>query len=361
MEDILEFIKQALINATPLALGAYSGVLCERAGVVNIAIEGMMLIAACIGQLLSQYAYLWIRQANGNPDPGTAAAQPFAYTAILLGFVGALAVGALVGWLHAHVSIRFKADQIISGTVINILALGLTGWLYQSWMVPAAGGPVSPGVDQEITIPLLSNIPIIGPLLFVNKPIALVMLALTVVIHYALFFTPWGLRTRAVGEHPKAADTVGINVFRTRYTSVILGAMVAALAGAWLTLENIGVFNLGMTNGRGFIALAAMIFGRWTPFGAFAVAMFFGLGRAFEIRGAGLASLAEEGSFLASIPSQVFQAIPYLFTIIALAGIGGRAIPPAADGQPYEKEASEEGAAAAPTETTPKPAAAPGA
>jgi len=163
------------------------------------------------------------------------------------------------------------------------------------------------------------------------------MLVLTLLIHYLLFYTPWGLRTRAVGEHPRAADTVGINVFRTRYLAVILGGLLAALAGIWLTIENIGVFNLRMTAGRGYIALAAMIFGRWTPFGAFAAALLFGLGRAIEIRAAGLSSVATAGSFLASIPSQFFSAIPYVITIIALAGIGGRARPPAADGQPYEK------------------------
>ena len=351
--EIFDFLKLALINATPLALGAYCGIMCERAGVVNIAIEGMMLIAACFSQLVAQYAFLWIRQANGNPAPGSAAAQPFVLPALLLGLLVALVVGALIGWLHAHVSIRFKADQIISGTVINVLALGLTGWLYQSLMVPNVGAPISPGTLPLITIPILSDIPIIGPLLFVNKPIVMTMLVLTLLINYVLFFTPWGLRTRAVGEHPKAADTVGINVFRTRYTAVILGGLIAALAGAWLTVENIGVFNLRMTNGRGFIALAAMIFGRWTPFGAFAASMLFGFGRAVEIRAAGLSSLAGEGSFLASVPSQFFSAIPYLLTVIALAGFGGRARPPAADGVPYEKESADaDVGSAAPVEAT---------
>jgi simple sugar transport system permease protein len=268
----------------------------------------------------------------------------------------ALIVGAGLGWLHAHVSIRFKANQIVSGTVINIMALGLTGWAYQSLMTPNVGAPIAPGTLQTITIPILSDIPVIGTL-FVQKPIVITMLVLTLLINYALFYTPWGLRTRAVGEHPKAADTVGINVFRTRYTAVILGGMVAALAGSWLTIENIGVFNLRMTTGRGFIALAAMIFGRWTPFGAFAAALLFGFGRAVEIRAAGLASVSE--SWLSQIPSQLFSAIPYLLTIIALAGIGGRALAPAADGVPYEKESDEEGgSAAAPIEPPPKAAVA---
>jgi simple sugar transport system permease protein len=227
--------------------------------------------------------------------------------------------------------------------------------VYQSLMTPNVGAPVAPGTFPTITIPLLSSIPIIGPLFFVQKPLVMTMLVLTLVINYVLFYTPWGLRTRAVGEHPKAADTVGINVFRTRYTAVILGGLIAALAGSWLTIENIGVFNLRMTTGRGFIALAAMIFGRWTPFGAFAAALLFGLGRAIEIRAAGLASVSD--SAFAQIPSQFFSVIPYLLTVIVLAGIGGRALAPAADGVPYEKESSEEGAAAAPVEPAPQPAA----
>jgi general nucleoside transport system permease protein len=357
INSIVDFLKLALINATPIALGAYSGLLCERSGVVNIAIEGMMLITACLSQLIAQYTFLILRQANGSPDPGTAAAQPFATASILIGVVGALAIGALLGWLHAVISIRFKANQIISGTVINILALGLTGWIYQRWMVPNLGAPISAGTLPVITVPLLSEIPIIGPLFFVQKPIVMTMLVLTIFLHYAFFHTPWGLRTRSVGEHPKAADTVGINVFRTRYTAVILGGMVAALAGTWLTLENIGVFNLRMTGGRGFIALAALIFGRWMPFGAFGAAMLFGLGRAVEIRAAGLASVSD--NWLSQIPSQFFSAIPYLLTIFVLAFFGGRAAAPAADGQPYEKESADDdtapSAALEPTGQQPAP------
>lgn len=345
LNSITDFLHIALINATPLALGAYSGVLCERSGVVNIAIEGMMLTAAMAAQAVAQYSFLWLRLAAGDPAVNTAAAQALVLPSLLIGLLAGLLAGAALGALHAVVSIRFKADQIISGSVINVLALGVTGWVYQSWLTPTRGAPISAGTFPTITIPVLSQIPFIGPLLFQNKPIVLTMLVLTLIIHYVLFYTPWGLRTRAVGEHPRAADTVGINVFRTRYTAVILGGLVAGLAGAWLTIENIGVFNLRMSAGRGYIALAAMIFGRWTPFGAFAAALFFGLGRAVEIRAAGLSSVAEAGSLLRSIPSQFFSAIPYLLTIVALAGIGGRATPPAADGQPYEKEAAEEGAA----------------
>lgn len=360
LNSILEFFKLSLINATPLALGAYSGIMSERAGVVNIAIDGMMLIGACISQLVAQYSFLWLRQANGNPDPGTAAAQPYSNIALLLGLIAALLVGAFLGWAHAHLSIRFKANQIVSGTVINILALGVTGWIYQSWMLPNAGAPISagtlPSVSELLNNPGLAQIPILGPFLFDRQPIFVSMLVLTLVINYVIFFTPWGLRTRAVGEHPKAADTVGINVFRTRYTAVIIGGIIAALAGAWLTIENIGVFNLRMTSGRGFIALAAMIFGRWTPFGAFGAALLFGIGRTIEISAAGASSASN--NILTQIPSQFFSMIPYVLTILALALFGGRAFAPAADGVPYEKESSEEGSAPvaeSPPEPVPKP------
>lgn len=314
MEDIIGLLKLALITATPIALGAYSGILSERAGVVNIAIEGMMLTGAMAAQLVAVYSQN-----------------------LLLGAVFGLLAGALLAGLHALVSIRFKADQIISGTVINLLAWGITGWVYQRWMTTAGGGTTaSAGTFPILPIPLLSQIPFIGDLLFKHQPIVYLMLLLTLLLHYLLFYTPWGLRVRAVGEHPRAADTVGIDVARVRYISVIVGGVVAGLAGVWLTLEQVGVFTLRMSAGRGFIALAAMIFGRWTPFGAFGASLLFGLGTAVQIRTASLTSSAG-ANWLAQIPPQVYQAIPYLLTVIVLAGFGGKAIPPAASGQPYEK------------------------
>jgi simple sugar transport system permease protein len=244
-----------------------------------------------------------------------------------LALAAAVLSGLLLALLHGVVSIKFKADQIISGTVINILALGVTGYFYRQYL--AQNLPAGPGTFPIVPIPVLSNIPIIGPILFQQQPIVYMMMILVFVIHYVLFYTPWGLRTRAVGEHPRAADTLGINVFRMRYTDVMLGGLIAGLAGAWFTLEAVDVFNPGMTNGLGFIGLAAMIFGKWMPFGALAGALIFGLGTSVT---------ATISIFRPDIPSQIPQMLPYILTIIVLTGVVGRATPPAADGQAYEKQ-----------------------
>jgi len=337
LDTITGLLRLALITATPIALGAYAGIMSERAGIVNIAIEGMMLTSAMMSQLVAMYINVPLRAVFGNPAIGSLEAFPAAIISLILGLIAGLGAGALLGWLHAVVSIRFKADQIISGTVINILAWGVTGWVFQRWMTAAGDAPTSPGTFPVLPIPLLSKIPVLGELFFRHQPIVYTMLILTLVIHYVLFYTPWGLRTRAVGEHPRAADTVGINVYRVRYINTIIGGAIAGLAGVWLTLEQVGTFTLRMSAGRGFIALAAMIFGRWTPFGAFGASLLFGIGTAIQIRTASLTSTAGAGSWLAHIPPQVYQAIPYILTVIILAGFGGKATPPAADGQPYEK------------------------
>lgn len=336
MDDITGLLRLALITATPIALGAYSGIMSERAGIVNIAIEGMMLTGAMTAQLVAMYSNEPLLEAFGDPARGSPEAFPATILSLILGLIAGLATGALLGWLHGVVSIRFKADQIISGTVINILAWGVTGWVFQRWMTPGGGAPSSPGTFPLLPIPVLSQIPVLGELFFRHQPIVYAMLILTFVIHYVLFYTPWGLQTRAVGEHPRAADTVGIDVYRVRYLNTMIGGAIAGLAGVWLTLEQVGTFTLRMSAGRGFIALAAMIFGRWTPFGAFGASLLFGIGTAIQIRTASLTSTAGAGSWLAQIPPQVYQAIPYLLTVIILAGFGGTK-PPAADGQPYEK------------------------
>jgi simple sugar transport system permease protein len=320
MLAITTILGFALVAATPIALGAYSGLFSERAGIVNIGIEGMMLISALTSQLFAQFvASQWV---DTPMEP---------YGLAIAGLVGIL-TGMLLGGLHALLSIRFNVNQIISGTVINIAAIGITGALYNLFL---AGGnaPVSAGTFPIITIPVLSEIPILGPVLFENKPVVYSMLILTFVSHYILFYTPWGLRTRAVGEHPRAADTLGVDVFKMRYASVIIGGALAGLAGTWFTVENIGVFNLLMTGGRGFIALAAMIFGRWTPFGAFTAAMIFGLAQALQIR----AQTTGLRIFEVEVPYQFLIMAPYILTMLVLAGFGGRARPPAADGIPYEK------------------------
>lgn len=305
--NVLTMIAETLRLGTPLALGALSGIYAERSGVVNIAIEGMMLLGAAFGFA----AFV----ATGN---------------IWLGVGAALTIGALSALLHGLISLTFKTDQIVSGTVINILAIGVTGYLRRSFMVGASGGRVT---LPEMPIPLLKDIPYLGDMLFREKPIFYAMIVLVVASHFILFYTPWGLRMRAVGENPRAADTVGINVNRTRYLNLLISGLIAGLAGAWFSLETVGNFDDGMTAGKGFIALAAMIFGKWTPFGAFGGAMLFGFTDALGIR----FQLLKVEFFGHPLPVQFLQILPYVVTMVVLAGLIGRAVAPAAVGKPYEK------------------------
>ncbi len=311
-------LAQALRLATPIAFAALCGVICERAGVVDIGIEGKMLMSAMTCYAINLFGFQLLKDSMGVEAAGSFSR----ILAVALGMVSALLLAAL----HAVVSIRFKVDQIISGTVINILAIGVTGFMYRAFL--AENLPAGPGTFPILNIPLLADIPVLGPILFRQKPLTYLMLLLALAVQYVLFFTPWGLRTRAVGEHPRAADTLGINVFRTRYVNVLAGGLIAGLGGAWFTLEAVDVFNPLMTNGLGFIGLAAMIFGKWTPLGALAGALIFGLGNSVT---------ATVSIFRPDIPSQIPQMLPYVLTIIVLTGVVGRAIPPAADGQPYEK------------------------
>ena len=289
-----------LRQSTPITLGALSGLFCERVGVINIAIEGMMLTAAYTGYMTN----VW----TGN---------------LLVSVIVAILTGGLMALLHGWLSIRFKVDQIISGTVINILAVGLTGYFYQA-------GTVTKGKMQSVTIPVLADIPIVGDVLFRNAPITYAAVMLVFIVHVIIFRTRWGLRMRAVGEHPRAADTLGINVFATRYINVAIGGMLAGLAGGFLTLEAVGSFERLMTNGRGFISLAAMIFGKWTPFGAWSAALLFGAANAVQTQIQFTGNVA--------IPHQFIGMLPYVLTVIVLAGFVGRARPPAAIGRPYETE-----------------------
>ena len=301
---IIGLFALTLVKATPLTLGALSGIFCERSGVINIAIEGMMLTAAFAGFTAAFY--------SGSH---------------IVGILVALLTGGLLGLFHAYLSIRFELDQIISGTVINLMAIGLTGYLNR---VLFASRTV-PGVSTlpMIEIPVLSKIPYLGTILFKHQPIVFTTIILVAVVHFVLFHTPWGLRTRAVGEHPRAADTLGVNVNRMRYINVVVGGSIAGLAGAFLTLEAVGTFEKLMSNGRGFIALAAMIFGKWTPLGAFGAALLFGFSEALGVR------LQIENI---GIPYQFLGMLPYFLTIIVLAGVVGRSTPPAAVGKPYKSE-----------------------
>lgn len=293
-------LASALRHSTPLILGALCGLIGERSGIINIGIEGQMLMAAFLSFLASSFI--------GNIG-----------AAVLVG----LLTGALLGLLLAFMSVTLKVDQIIGGTVINILALGLSGYFYQQ-------GLTTSGKLEQIPLGPLADIPLVGPVLFNNPPITYASIVLVFVVHYALFRTKWGLRTRAVGEHPRAADTVGVNVFKLRYLNTTIAGAIGGLAGAFLTLEAVGSFERAMTNGRGFVALAVMIFGKWTPFGAWGAALLFGLASAMQTQ-------LQFGGVV-NIPHQFIGMLPYILTIVVLAGFVGRSRPPAAEGIPYEKE-----------------------
>lgn len=309
--NVTVMLQVSLRFATPVVLGALAGIWAERSGVTNIAIEGMMLTGACFGFV----AYTLLLQAGVITEIG----QP-------IGVLVAILSGGIMAVLHAWLSITFKTDQVVSGTVINILAIGLTSFMRRELLLSSEAGR---GTLPTINIPVLSQIPIIGDVFFSGKPIFYAMFVLLFVTHIVLFHTRWGLRTRAVGENPKAADTLGVNVIRNRWINVIISGMIAGLAGAWFSLETTGSFDDGMTSGRGFIALAAMIFGKWTPLGAFGGGLLFGfsdrLGERFQLLGV-------------PIPPQFMQMVPYIVTIIVLAGLVGRAVAPKADGVPYDKE-----------------------
>ena len=298
-----QLLASTIRNATPLVFAALGGMFSERSGVVNIGLEGLMLISAFAGVV-------------GAFLTGSAV--------VALGF--ALAAGLVFALIHALMCVTFEADQIISGTAINLLALGGTGFLMVS--VFGAGG-TSPRVEGfgEVPIPLLSSIPVIGPALFSQSVLVYLMYVMVPATFFVLFRTPFGLRLRATGESPEAVDTAGISVGRMRYYGVALSGLLASLGGIYLSMGILSAFTENMTNGRGFIALAALIFGRWNPIGAAGAALLFGFALAVTF------SAPQE-----VIPNEFLQMIPYVLTIVALAAFGGRAIAPAAIGKPYRKE-----------------------
>jgi simple sugar transport system permease protein len=335
MVGVMPIIAPTIIGASiPIALGALCGFMNERSGVVNIGIEGMMLTAAFVA---------WWTASLTAQLIGTSAILPLGISAaLLIGLLAAILAAMLVSLVHAWLSITVRADQIISGTIINIFAVGITGYLN---LLISRSAPPSAGQFGRWDPPaVLTDMPVIGWLfeaLLAQGPIGLGLLVAVIVMQILLFRSRWGLRTRAVGEHPEAAETVGIDVIALRYRNVVLGGVFAGLAGAYLTIEFGNSFQGEMTNGRGFIALAALIFGRWTPIGAFGAALLFtaseGIQRAVRF-GPPEGAL---GDALASIPTQFYSAVPYLITIIVLAGVVGRSMAPAADGKPYSREKRE--------------------
>ncbi len=302
---ITSLLQGSLALAVPLIFGSLAGVLSERVGVVNIAIEGQLLAGAFVSALIASLS------AN-----------------MYLGLIGAIIAGALVSWVLAVFSIKYIVDQIIVGVVLNVLVVGLTNFLFSTLMVSNLTVFNQPPRFEKILIPLLGQIPVLGPVLF-NQTLIVYLMYLSVAgIWFALFKTRWGLRLRAVGEYPKAADTVGIKVFRTRYISVIIGGAFAGLGGAFFTLGQVGSFGKEMTNGAGYIALAALIFGRWNPIYAAFAGLLFGFAQNLQY---GLAIIGSP------VPSEFLLMLPYALTVIAVAGLVGKVTGPAASGKAYIK------------------------
>ncbi len=330
LPDIAPIIFTA---AVPIAFAAMCGVMCERSGVVNIGIEGTMLVAAFVGWASGIFL---VPMVGGMPGPFFGISP-----ALLIALLLAILSGLIVSVLHAWLSISVRADQIISGTIINIAAFGITGYLNT---LLAKTSPTGAGAFVDFDPPdWLVSLPFVGWIFetfLAQGPLAISLIVAVILFQVFLFRSRWGLRTRAVGEHPRAAETVGIDVIRLRYRNVLLGGGLAAMGGAFLSMEATASFQQGMTAGRGFIGLAAMIVGRWSPLGAFGAALLFAssVGISQSIRIA--PPPGDLGVLLAGLPGQFFDALPYIVTIVVLAGVVGRNIPPAADGQPYEREAA---------------------
>ncbi|MEO9325862.1 ABC transporter permease [Nocardioides sp. C4-1] len=305
--DITGLLSNTLFLAVPLVLGAMAGVISERSGVINLAIEGQMLGAAFFSAMIATVA-----------------------GSLVMGLLGGLIAGALVGALLAVFSIRYQVDQVVLGVVLNLFVIGLTTYLYSSVMQRDAEKFNNPPVFQAIELPVLSKIPVLGPLFFAQNLMFYLAIVVVVVTHVMLYHSRWGLRTRAVGEHPRAADTVGVEVNRLRFRNCLIAGAVGGLAGAFLTIGSLGEFGAQMTAGKGYIALAAVIFGRWTPFGATMAAILFSFATSIKTL------LSIIGSPV-TIPGDFLEMLPYVVTIVLVAGVVGRVRAPAADGVPYEK------------------------
>ena len=295
----------SLSLAVPLIFGSLAGVIGERAGVVNIAIEGQLLAGAFTAAVVA-----------------SATRQPW------LGLIAAMVAGMLVGMVLAAFSIKYFVDQIIVGVVLNVLVIGLTSFFFSQVLAPNAATLNTPPRFDRFPIPILGDIPIIGPVFFRQTVVVYLMYVAVALVYVGLFHTKWGLRVRAVGEHPQAADTVGINVNRTRFWNVALAGAIAGLGGTFFTIGSGIAFNKEMTAGAGFIALAAVIFGQWDPIKATLAALLFGFASNLQN------TLSVIGS---PVPSEFMLMLPYVVTIFAVAGLVGRSRPPAADGKPYIK------------------------
>lgn len=300
----LSLLAATIRTATPLIYGGIGGVFSERSGIMNLGIEGTMLIGACAAAIISlETNSAW------------------------LGVLGGMGFGVLIGLLHAFMCIRFKANQTVIGTGINIFATGITPMVLQAYSGNPGSSPSVPGI-ASLSIPVLKDIPVLGPILGQQNPLTYLALFLVPVSSFLLFQTRLGLRIRAVGEHPRAADTAGIPVFPLQYLSVGICGAMAGIGGAYLSLCQVSMFVKGMTAGRGFMAMAAMIFGKWTPWGAFGASLLFAFADALQIsvQAAGL-----------NLPADLLMCAPYVLTIFALAMFVGKAVAPAQVGKPYIK------------------------
>lgn len=303
--NLTGMLVTSVIQATPIGLAALSGIYSERSGVVNIGIEGMMLMGAFVSVIIASVTHN-----------------------LYLGFLAGALSGLILGLLHAVLSIRYRINQIVSGTGIIILALGITTYGYRAFLnpIPALNDPGP--ILASLPIPLLWRIPVIGPILFNQSPVIYILFFLIIFTQFFYNYTKWGLRIRSVGENPKAADTLGINVFALRYISVLISGMIAGFAGSYMSIGSVGFFNEGMSAGKGFLGLAAMIFGNWNPGGALLGSLIFGFFDSWQDK----LSILQVG-----IPSEFLQMAPYIATMIILAGFIGRSRMPAADGTPYKK------------------------
>lgn len=302
LDDIVNagLFAAMLRAATPLTLAALGGLFSERAGVVNIGLEGCMLFGAFFGMWFADKLNSWV-----------------------LGLVGTLIIGAIVGLIHGFFCIHLQADQIVVGTGINILALGVTAYLFRA-IYGFDGSPPNISTVPNVRLPGIEDIPFIGDVIGQLNLMVWIAIGLTALSWFVLWRTPIGLRIRSVGEHPRAAETVGINVYAVRYLAVVIGGMLAALGGAYLSIAFVGGFSENMTGGRGFIALAVMILGKWKPLPIFGSALVFGLASALADR-------------IDGVSPDILKSLPYVVTLVALVGFIGRATPPAADGKPYAR------------------------